>query len=180
VQSAVTAFGTVYHGDQYVPGNEHDLEAPYSYAWTDRPSTGQAVLSSERSLFLDNPYGLPGNDDLGSLSGWYVWAALGFYPVIPGAPVMVVGTPLFPRVELALGGRKPFVIDAPGASAQSPYIASASLGGKPLNRTWFPASAVRPGGSVRFTMGSAATGWGSAASAHPPSVSLDGLRPFGC
>jgi predicted alpha-1,2-mannosidase len=77
VQSTETVYGTSYRGDQYVPGNEHDLEAPYSYAWTDRPSTGQAVIASERSLFLDNPEGMPGNDDLGSLSGWYVWSALG-------------------------------------------------------------------------------------------------------
>ncbi|MCW2542538.1 MAG: Alpha,2-mannosidase, partial [Frankiales bacterium] len=180
IHSAESAFGTVYHGEHYVPGNEHDLEAPYSYAWTDRPSTGQAVLSGVRSLFFDNPYGLPGNDDLGSMAAWYVWAALGFYPSIPGAPVMVVGTPLFPRVEIALGSRKPFVIDAPGASAQSPYISSATLSGKALNRTWFPASALRPGGSVHFAMGSAATSWGSASSAHPPSVSIDGLHPFAC
>ena len=180
VQSAETAFGTVYKGDQYVPGNEHDLEAPYSYAWTDRPSTGQAVISSERSLFLDNPYGLPGNDDLGSLSAWFVWSSLGFYPDVQGAPLMVVGTPLFPRVELSLGGRAPFVVDAPGASAQSPYISSARLSGAALNRTWFSARALRPGGSISFAMGSAATSWGSAASARPPSVSTTGLASFGC
>ena len=180
VQSAQTAFGTVYQGDQYVPGNEHDLEAPYSYAWTDRPSTGQAVIAAERSLFLDNPYGLPGNDDLGSLSAWYVFSALGFYPSVAGAPVFVIGTPLFPRVELNLGGRRPFVLDAPGASAQSPYIASASLSGRAWDRTWFRADALRPGGSLHLSMGTSAASWGSAAAARPPSVSTDGLAPFGC
>jgi predicted alpha-1,2-mannosidase len=180
VHSAESAFGTVYHGEHYVPGNEHDLEAPYSYAWSDRPSTGQAVISSVRSLFLDNPYGLPGNDDLGSMAAWYVWSALGFYPSVPGAPVMVVGTPLFPRAELALGGRKPFVIDAPGASAQQPYIASAVLSGKPLGKSWFGASALTPAGSLRVQMSASATSWASSAASHPPSVSVNGLGAFGC
>ena len=180
IHSTETAFGTVYRGEHYVPGNEHDLHVPYSYAWTDRPSTGQAVISTVRSVFFDAPHGMPGNDDLGSMAAWYVWAALGFYPSVPGAPVMVMGTPLFPRVEIDLGGRKPFVIDAPGASAQVPYIASASLSGKALGKSWFPASALRPGGSLRVGMSSSATGWASAPAARPPSVSIDGLAPFGC
>jgi predicted alpha-1,2-mannosidase len=180
VQSTVTGFGTIYKGDQYVPGNEHDLEAPYSYAWTNRPSTGQAVIAAERSLFINHPLGMPGNDDLGSLSAWYIWSALGFYPSIPGSPVMVVGTPLFPRVEIDLGGRRPFVVDAPGASAQTPYIASAKLSGKPLARTWFTAKDLRPGASVQFRMGSSPTTWGAGASARPPSVSTTGLTSFGC
>jgi predicted alpha-1,2-mannosidase len=180
VHSAETVFGTVYHGEHYVPGNEHDLQAPYSYNWSDRPSTGQAVISAQRSLFFDNPYGLPGNDDLGSMAAWWVWAAIGFYPSVPGAPLMVVGTPLFPRVEIALGGRKPFVVDAPGASAQTPYIAGASLSGKRLSKTWFPASALRPGGALTVEMSGSATTWGSSPAAHPPSVSVDGLAPFGC
>lgn len=180
VHSAETGFGTVYRGEHYVPGNEHDLEAPYSYDWTDRPSTGQAVISAQRSLFYDNPYGLPGNDDLGSLSAWYVWSALGFYPSIPGAPVMVVGTPLFPKVEIALGRGRPFVIEASGASAQSPYISSAVLAGHPLNRTWFPASALRPGGSIRFGLAGSPTSWGSSTASRPPSLSTSGLPAFGC
>jgi predicted alpha-1,2-mannosidase len=180
VQSAETAFGTNYRGDQYVPGNEHDLEAPYAYNWTDRPSTGQAVIASARSLFLDNPLGLPGNDDLGSLSGWYVWSAIGFYPSVSGAPLLVTGTPLFPTVQLTLGTGKPFTVDAPGASPQSPYVATAALNGQPLTRTWFTAADLRPGGSLTLTMATAPTRWGSAKSDRPPSVSTAGLAPFGC
>jgi predicted alpha-1,2-mannosidase len=180
VQSAETAFGTSYYGDQYVPGNEHDLEAPYAYAWTDRPSTGQAVIATERSLFNDTPYGLPGNDDLGSLAAWYVWSALGIYPPAQGAPMFVIGSPLFPRAELQLGGRAPFVVDAPSASAQSPYIAGASLSGKPLAKTWLTAAALRPGGSLHLDMSGTPQGWGSATAARPPSVSTSGLTAFGC
>ena len=180
VQSGQTAFGTSYYGDQYVPGNEHDLEAPYAYDWTNRPSTGQAVLATERSLFNDTPYGLPGNDDLGSLSAWYVWSALGFYPPAEGAPVFAIGTPLFPRVELDLGGHSPFVVDAPGASAQSPYITSATLGKKVLTRTWFTADALHPGGRLHLELGPAASPWGAGTADRPPSVSTDGLSAFGC
>jgi predicted alpha-1,2-mannosidase len=180
VQSGETLFGTNYYGDQYVPGNEHDLQAPYAYAWTDRPATGQAVLSSERSLFNDTPYGLPGNDDLGSMAGWYIWTALGLYPPAAGAPMLVVGTPLFPRAEIDLGGSAPFVIDAPGASAQSPFITAATLDGQALNRTWLAGSALHPGGQLDLDMSSTAGTWGSDAAARPPSVSTAGLTPFGC
>ncbi|MDT7545994.1 MAG: hypothetical protein QOE99_2104 [Actinomycetota bacterium] len=180
VQSAETAFGTSYYGDQYVPGNEHDLEAPYAYDWSDRPSTGQAVIASERSLFNDTPYGLPGNDDLGSMAGWYVWSALGIYPPAAGAPMFVVGSPLFPRAEIDLGGRAPFVIDAPAASAQSPYITAAALDGRDLSATWISGTALHPGGLLHLDMSSTAATWGAESAAHPPSVSQSGLSPFGC
>jgi predicted alpha-1,2-mannosidase len=179
-QSAETAFGTNYRGDQYVPGNEHDLQAPYAYDWTDRPSTGQAVISSERALFNDTPYGLPGNDDLGSMAGWYVWTALGIYPPAAGAPMLVVGSPLFPRAEIDLGGAAAFVIDAPGASAQTPYITAATLNGQPLTRTWLDAAALHPGGQLQLTMSPTAGTWGAGTDAHPPSVSTAGLAAFGC
>jgi putative alpha-1,2-mannosidase len=180
VQSGETAFGTSYYGDQYVPGNEHDLQAPYAYDWSDRPSTGQAVLSSERSLFNDTPYGLPGNDDLGSMAGWYVWAALGIYPPAAGAPMFVVGTPLFPRAEIDLGGAAPFVIDAPAASAQAPYIGSATIDGLPLAKTWLLGTSLHPGGQLHLDMSGTAGTWGSDAGARPPSVSTVGLSGFGC
>jgi predicted alpha-1,2-mannosidase len=180
VQSGETAFGTNYYGDMYVPGNEHDLQAPYAYDWTDRPSTGQAVISSERALFNDTVYGLPGNDDLGSMAGWYVWTALGIYPPAAGAPMLVVGSPLFPRAEIDLGGAAPFVIDAPSASAQTPYITAATLDGAPLVNTWLPGTALHPGGQLHLDMAGTAGTWGSAATARPPSLSTAGLAPFGC
>jgi predicted alpha-1,2-mannosidase len=173
VQSTETAFGTSYRGDGYVPGNEHDLEAPYSYDWSPRPSTGQAVIASVRSLFLDNPEGMPGNDDLGSLSAWWVWSALGFYPSVPGAPMYVTGTPLFSRAELTLGGGKPFVVTAKGAG---PYVAGLTLDGHASNRTWF--TSLKPGGAAAFDLTTSATTWG--AHGQPPSASLSGLSPFGC
>ncbi|MDP9102192.1 MAG: glycoside hydrolase family 92 protein, partial [Actinomycetota bacterium] len=178
-QSAETAFGTSYYGDQYVPGNEHDLEAPYAYDWTTRPSTGQAVIAAERSLFGDTPYGLPGNDDLGSLGAWYVWSALGLYPPAQGAPMLVLGTPLFPHVDLRLPGGT-FGIDAPGASARTPYIQTARLDGQPLARTWLTAAAVRPGGRLELAVAGTPSSWGGAPSDHPPSASTSGLGLFGC
>jgi hypothetical protein len=90
------------------------------------------------------------------------------------------GTPLFPRAEIDLGGSSPFVIDAPGASAQTPYITAAHLDGQPLTGTWLPGSAVKAGGSLQLTMSPTAGTWGAAADDHPPSLSTAGLAPFGC
>jgi predicted alpha-1,2-mannosidase len=173
VQSTETAFGTNYRGDGYVPGNEHDLEAPYSYDWSPRPSTGQAVLASVRSLFLDNPEGMPGNDDLGSLSAWWVWSALGFYPSVPGAPLYVTGTPLFPRIELTLGAGRPLVVTASGTG---PYVQGLSLDGRASTRTWF--TTLRSGGSIAFALSAHPTSWGDRG--QPPSASVAGLSAFGC
>ena len=166
VQSSETAFGTSYRGDGYVPGNEHDLEAPYSYNWSPRPSTGQAVIASVRSLFLDNAEGMPGNDDLGSLSAWWVWSAIGFYPSVPGAPLYVTGTPLFSRVELP-----GFVVTASGAGR---YVKGLALNGRATDRTW--TTSLK--GTAAFTMSDSPTSWG--AHGQPPSASTSALTTFGC
>src|SRR5436190_389074 len=96
--------------------------------------------------------GIPGNDDLGGLSAWYIWTALGFGPFTPGAPLYMVGSPIFDRASIALRHGH-FTVEAPGASLVGKYVQSAALNGKPLERTWSGDDALRPGGVLHLGMG---------------------------
>lgn len=178
VQNQITAFGTLYVGNQYAPGNEHDLEAPYVYHYTGAPWRSQAVARAAASIYTPTPNGLPGNDDLGALSGWLLWTMSGVYPMNPGSPLAVIGSPVFEKITLKRPGGD-FVIEAPGASALNKYVQSAALDGAPLERSWL--LLPRGAATLRLEMGAAPnTAFGAAPGARPPSLSNDGLQPFGC
>jgi predicted alpha-1,2-mannosidase len=167
MQVAQSAFGTRYDYDQYAPGNEHDLEVPWLFPFAKRPWRTAAVTRSLRSVFKPTPDGLPGNDDLGGLSGWYVWNALGLSPVTPGAPFYVIGSPVFPKVEIA--GR------TVARSGSGQYVQSAKLGGKALKRPWVYDAEWR---TLRLRMGDEeGADWGRV---RPPSVSDSSLKAFHC
>ncbi|MFL5779867.1 MAG: GH92 family glycosyl hydrolase, partial [Thermoleophilaceae bacterium] len=164
---AQSAFGTRYDYDQYAPGNEHDLEVPWIYPFAKRPWRTAAVTRRLRSVFKPTPDGLPGNDDLGGLSGWYVWNALGLSPVTPGAPFYVIGSPMFGSVSI--NGR----LVARSGSGQ--YVQSATLDGHPLTRPWLYDAEWR---KLRLRMGNeAGASWGRH---RPPSVSDSSLKAFHC
>jgi predicted alpha-1,2-mannosidase len=177
-QNRATMFGLVYRTNQYAPGNEHDLQTSWMYAHAGEPSKVQSVQRQIQGVFRPTIDGLPGNDDLGSLSAWYVWSALGLGPVTPGAPFYVVGSPVFERAELDLPGKKDVVIEAPGASLTGKYVQSASLGGAALDRAWLTHKDLRRGGTLRLEMGTQPSTWGSGS--RPPSVSDSSLEAFGC
>jgi predicted alpha-1,2-mannosidase len=176
-QNQATAFGLLYAGNQYAPGNEHDLEAPFVYNYAGAPWKTQAVTRGAVSLFTPTPDGLPGNDDLGALSGWLVWAMLGVYPMTPGAPMYTVASPVFEKATIHRPGREDLVIEAPGASAVSRYIQSATLDEHPLDKTWFEED---EGSVLRLELGPVPNmEW--AADEPPPSLSSDpDLDHFGC
>lgn len=177
-QNRLNAFGTVYRDPQWAPGNETDLGAPYLYAFARRPWKTQAQLRAAQQVYRPEPEGLPGNDDLGGMSGWYVWTALGFGPFTPGAPLYMVGAPLFERASIALPKGR-FTVEAPGASLAGRYVQSATLDGRPLDRAWFGADALRRGGVLRLDMGVTPNrAWG--ANELPPSASDAPLSAFGC
>ncbi len=117
----------------YWHGNEPDLHAAYLYAWTDRAHRGDHWLREiQTRLYDDTPAGIPGNDDGGTLSAWYLFSALGFYP-FAGTPTYVLGAPLFPVGELQFGDHV-LRVEAPGASAELRYLKSVTLDGEPLQR----------------------------------------------
>lgn len=182
VQQKITAFGILYAGNQYAPSNEHDLHAPYLYDYMGEPWKTQKIMRGYQFLFRPTPDGLPGNDDLGAMSAWYIWSALGFYPVTGGAPVYAVGSPIFERATISpVGGASKLVVEAPGASLVDRYITSAALGTEPLNRPWFTHSELFGAGKVSFEMSPTENkAWGASPEAAPPSLTGYPLSAFGC
>jgi putative alpha-1,2-mannosidase len=147
----------------YDPSNEPDLLAPYLYVHAGRPDrTDDAVRRLLASAYAIGRSGLPGNDDAGTLSAWYVWSAIGLYPNA-GQPYYYVGSPLFTRVRIALGRGRSFTIEAPGTSDANRYVRSASLNGRPLERAFVTHAEVSRGGVLHLNMGSSPSGWGTAA-----------------
>ena len=125
-------------------------------------------------LYRTGPGGICGNEDMGSLSSWYVLRAMGFYTVCPGQNVYVIGTPLFEEATIRLDSpyeEGEFTIKATNVSCENKYIQSASLNGEPLNRTWLSHEEIISGGTLVFEMGSEPNRqWGSNTADAPPSM----------
>jgi predicted alpha-1,2-mannosidase len=180
LQRDLSFFGVAYYGNQYSPDNEHDIQAPYLYNYVGQPWKTQAIVRGLQSLFRPTPEGLPGNDDLGTMSAWFIWSALGFYPETAGAPLYTIGSPMFPSAKIRLPGGS-FTVSAPGASLVGKYVQSARVNGSPLTRTWFTHDAFVPGGKLTLNMGPLAnTAWGARPGDAPPSMTGDPLSRFGC
>ncbi len=123
--------------------NEPDFCAPYAYVWTGNPWKTQEVADRiRRETFTTKPDGLPGNDDLGATSGWYIWNALGMYPVIPGVGGLVLGTPMFPHAVMKLGSGKVLEI---ASSGEGIYVQSVELNGIPYESAWLPLDKLQSG-----------------------------------
>ncbi len=156
---------------QYAQGNEpcHNYAYLYTYAgaaWKTQEKVAQIVST----LFTDEPEGLCGNNDCGQMSAWYVFSALGFYPVCPGQPVYVFGTPHFKQATINLESGKAFNVIAKNISPENIYIQSVTLNGKPYSKAWITHTDVMAGGELVFTMGPKANKqWGSASSDRPHS-----------
>lgn len=150
-------------------GNEPSFEAPWEYDFVGAPAhTQQVVRRIELGLFNATPAGLPGNDDSGALSSWYVFAALGLYPEVQGIGGFVVGSPLFASATLRLAGGKTLRILAPNAAPTAPYVSALTLNGAPTAQLWLSWSAVSGGATLTFALGGRPTAWGSAPADAPP------------
>lgn len=150
-------------------GNEPCFEVPWEYDFAGAPThTQEVVRRIQLQLFTNTPGGLPGNDDAGALSSWYIFSAIGLYPEIPGIGGFVIGSPLFPTVTIQLAGGHTLQINASSASDTHPYVQSLQLNGTPTTRLWLPWSTVLHGATLNFTVGSTATSWGSEVEDAPP------------
>jgi predicted alpha-1,2-mannosidase len=176
-----TFFGIVYRLPYHAPGNEHDIQVPWMYPFAGQPWKTMSEHREIQRLFRPEPNGMPGNDDLGGLSGWLVWSMLGLGPVTPGAPFHVLGSPVFERAELRPDGGTPFTIEAAGASPLRPYVTAATLGGRKLGGAWLYDASLRRGETLKLTTATQAdTTFGAAPAVRPPSASDSGLERFGC
>ena len=139
---------------QYVQGNEPDQQTPYLYDYVgDAWKTQSVIHTIVDSLYKDTPGGLPGNEDCGQMSAWYVFSALGFYPVNPANGVYAIGSPLFPKATIHLGNGKDFTIEADGVSDQNMYIQSTTLNGQNYDKPYITYNDIMNGGTLAFKMG---------------------------
>ncbi len=137
---------------QDAQGDEQSHHIGYLYDYAGQPWKTQSVIRRIMKLYTDSTDGLPGNDDCGQMSAWYVFSALGFYPVTPGQNTYAIGTPLFRKATIDLGNGKKFVIDAPGASDAAKYIQSATLNGRNYDHAYLTQSDIVHGGMLHFRM----------------------------
>jgi putative alpha-1,2-mannosidase len=121
------------------------------------------------TIWTNTPNGIPGNDDLGEMSSWVVFASLGFYPEIPGRAELVLGSPLFPKVTIHRAAGD-VVIRAPRAAADTPYVEGLRVNGKAVTKTWLPESFAVRGGTLDFDLATTPNRkWGSDSKDEPPS-----------
>jgi predicted alpha-1,2-mannosidase len=179
-QTQASLFGVYYAGNQYTPANETDLQAPWLYDWLGQPWRTQQVVHAEIQVFNASPYGLPGNDDAGTMSAAYVLSAIGLYQAQPGVDAWELSSPLFSSVVIRAGGAGAprLTIAAPGAGPNREYVATARLSGAPLDRAWLRTSEAVGGRTLAFTMATRSTSWASGANAAPPSLSDPPARPI--
>ena len=206
----LTTFFTSLNASRYAPddwsGNEPGEWAPWLFDYFGTPErtqgTVRAIVNAE---YADAPVDEPGNDDLGAISSWYVWAALGLFPVTPGTANLALASPLFPSVTIALPDGRRLVELAPGAAASRPYVHALSVSGAPRpapaptavgcpasapsgphaaggtwGRPWLPSSVLRSGATLSYTLSSNPDpAWASAPAASPPSFTQGELPAVG-
>src|ERR1035437_3237609 len=139
----------------YAQGNEPSFHIPYLYDFSGQPwKTQKRVRQLMDVWYGDGPLGIPGDDDGGETSSWYVFRALGFYPECPGSPIYAIGSPIFASSSIAMGNGKVLTVKANHVSAQNKYVQSATLNGKPWDKPWFAHADIAAGGNLILEMGS--------------------------
>lgn len=154
--------------------NEPDMEAPWAYHWAGRPDrTARIVHDIVHQQFSTGRGGLPGNDDSGGLSSWYVWASIGLFP-IAGQNLFLVNAPSFAESQMKVSGGT-FTIGTSGfveprAGGPAQYVQSARLNGEPLERSWIRGDDLHRGGVLELELGPEPSAWGT--TVRPPSTSV--------
>jgi putative alpha-1,2-mannosidase len=128
-------------------------------------------------LYQATPDGLCGDEDTGQTSAWYVFSALGFYPVCPGDTAYAIRSPLFDRATLTLAGGKTFTVTASQNGPQHPYIRAAKLNGQPFDKVFLTHDQLVAGGEIIFDMASAPDHHWATAPASRPSATMSGTSP---
>jgi predicted alpha-1,2-mannosidase len=159
-----------YSQFRYNPNNEPDLHAPWVYTLMGQPWKTTTVLRAAETLFGNGPSGVTGNDDLGTMSAWYIFSALGMYPDMPGSGRFLLHAPRFARAEIDLASGRTLRIEAPDAMAgERRYVQSVNWAGKPVSRVWLDWEQLQAGGKLEYRLAPQpdTKGWGTHASDLP-------------
>jgi predicted alpha-1,2-mannosidase len=150
-------------------GNEPSLGSPWTYLAAGEPWRTQAIVRTVMTtLYMDTPDGIPGNDDLGTMSAWYAWSAMGLYPQFPAMRELDVGSPLFSHIVIHAPHGPTVTIDAPAASDTAPYVSALRVDGRPTQHTWI---ALPARGAVHLAfelMSTPNQSWGTASGDEMP------------
>lgn len=158
----------------YAHGNEPSHHLAYLYDYAGAPwQTQRRLKQIMDSQYGIKPDGLAGNDDLGQMSAWYIFTALGFYPVTPASDEYAIGRPFVERATLHLSNGKSFTVSAAPLDDAHPYVGSVTLNGKPLDRVFLRHGEILAGGELHFTMQAEPNrAWGQQPEARPSSMSV--------
>ena len=169
-EAYVAKLDSMFSQGRYWHGNEPCHQVAFMFNYARQPwKTQRAVRHILQTEYLDAPGGLSGNDDAGQMSAWYVFAALGFYPVCPGTPYYALASPSFQEAVLTLENGNTFRLLAPEASAENIYIQRVTLDGKPYTKNYITHEDILRGGTMEFEMGpEPVPGWGNKPEDCPP------------
>jgi predicted alpha-1,2-mannosidase len=156
---------------KYAQGNEPSHHIAYLYSYAGAPAKTQERVRQIADLYSNTADGICGNEDCGQMSAWYIFSALGFYPVNPVQGTYVLGVPLFSKATINSSGHE-FTVTADKFSPAHPYVEAVYLNGKPLDRVYITHKEIMAGGTLQFKMTAKPDSkWGTTLSAVPPSVS---------
>ena len=153
---------------QYAHGNEPCHHVLYLYNYGGAPAKAATRLRQVMTtLYDDTPEGEVGNVDCGQMAAWYVWSAMGVYPVNPASGVYAIGSPVADKVTMRVGTKK-FTVIAKNNSATNMFVQSATFDGKPWTKNWISDAQIRGGGTLTLVMGPTPSAWGTSLAARPP------------
>ena len=153
---------------QYAHGNEPSHHVIYMYNYAGRPDKAAPLLRKMlNEMYLDQPDGLSGNEDVGQMSAWYILSSVGLYQVDPVGGRFVIGSPLFDKATVNVGGGKTFTVVAKNNSDRNIYVQSARLNGKALKNSYIEFNDIRHGGTLELVMGPKPSKWGAAPACRP-------------
>lgn len=167
----VTKLDSMFSEGRYWHGNEPCHQVAYMYGYARQPwKTAQAVRYIMNTEYRDTPGGLSGNDDAGQMSAWYVFSAMGFYPVCPASPFYMISAPTFKELKINLENGKKLSIFAPNISDERIYVKSITRNGEPYHRCYINHAELMEGGEWVFEMSDKPSEWGTSIDDCPPDL----------
>lgn len=165
---------------QWAPSNQPAHHIPFMALFAGRPDLTQRLVHEAATRLFGGGeigQGWPGDEDNGEMSAWWVFAALGLYPLVPASPGYVLTAPIVPAARLRIGDGRMLRIEAPGAGRDRPYVAGVEIDGTPWESTFVPHDVLTAAQVIRVGLADRPQTWGTDVAAHPPSLTAPSARP---